>query len=138
MGDGGVLFVGKVVAGATGGGKGGKTTRGPPKGGGTDHHVMTNKNRVSAVRGGPWTPRFDDMAKKAGMTLDDVANRVRVPGHRGPHPQAYHQEVFQRLKRATEGLSGDAYSRAFREQLAKIRAEAATPGSRLNQLITKD
>jgi len=32
MGDGGVLFVGKVVAGATGGGKGGKTTRGPPKG----------------------------------------------------------------------------------------------------------
>ena len=131
------IVVGKVVAGATGGGKGGKTTRGPAKGAGTDHHVMTNKNRGSAVRGGPWTPRFEEMAKKAGMTLEDAANRVQIPGHRGPHPHAYHQEVFRRLDEVTRRLSGDAYTRAFRGELERIRTEAATPGSTLNRLLVE-
>lgn len=76
------------------------------------------------------------MARRAGMTLDDVANRVRLPNHRGPHPQAYHQEVFDRMSRATEGLSGDAYSAAFRAEMNAIRIEAARPGSALNRLLT--
>lgn len=99
------------------------------------HRIMTNKNRTSTARGGPWTPRFEDMARRAGMTLDDAANRVRIPGHRGPHPEAYHREVFDRLSRATEGLSGDAYSGAFRAELDAIRTEAATAGSALNRLL---
>jgi len=102
-----------------------------------EHHVMTNKNDTSPVRGGPWTPKFEKMAKEAGMTLDDAANRVRVPGHKGPHPQAYHEEVYRRLERATKGLSGDAYKTAFREALEELRAEAATPGTRLNQLLVR-
>ena len=61
-----------------------------------------------AVRGGPWSPRFKAMFDRAGMSLDDAANKVAVPGHKGPHPQAYHEEVFERLSTATEGLTGDA------------------------------
>ncbi len=71
------------------------------------------------------------------MTLDDVANRVRVPGHGGPHPNAYHTEVFDRLSRATEGLSGPSYSGAFRAELDAIRTEAGTAGSALNRLIVR-
>lgn len=99
------------------------------------HHVMTNKNSISTARGGPWTPRFADMAKRAGMTLDDAANKVAIPGHRGPHPQAYHEAVFDRLRTATRGLEGDAYSGAFRRELDAIRTEAATSGSPLNRLL---
>ncbi|HSN99215.1 MAG TPA: AHH domain-containing protein, partial [Candidatus Nanopelagicales bacterium] len=101
----------------------------------SEHHIMTNKNRVSTARGGPWTPRFDDMAHRAGMSLEDAGNRVRIPGLQGPHPEAYHTEVFDRLSRATDGLSGNAYSAAFRAELDAIRTEAATPGSSLNRLL---
>jgi len=100
------------------------------------HHIMTNKNVLSIARGGPWTPRFADMAKRAGMTLEDAANKVAVEGHRGPHSQAYHQAVFDQLSSATDGLSGNAYSAAFRRELSALRTAAATPGSTLNRLLT--
>jgi RHS repeat-associated protein len=100
------------------------------------HHLMTNKNWVSTLRGGPWSPRFRDIAGKAGMTLEDVANKVAVPGHVGPHPEAYHQAVFDRLTTATRGLSGNAYGAAFRAELGAIKSEAATVGSHLNKLLS--
>ena len=71
------------------------------------------------------------------MTLEDAANKVEVPGHKGPHPEAYHTAVFRRLQDATEGLSGEAYTRAFRSQLEAIRTEAATTGTPLNNLLTR-
>ncbi|MBK8254536.1 MAG: AHH domain-containing protein [Polyangiaceae bacterium] len=107
-----------------------------PKGAdGQVHHVMTNKNRVSSSSGGPWTPKFEYMANKAGMTLEDAANKVRVPGHGGPHPRAYHDAVYRRLSQVTEGLEGDEFTRVFRSELDAIRAEVSTPGSELNQLL---
>jgi hypothetical protein len=117
------MFTGVGSPGAGGG------SRGPR------HHVMTNKNRISTARGGPWTPRFEDMAMRAGLTLEDAANLVAIPGHRGPHPRAYHEAVFDRLRGATRGLEGDAYSAAFRAELDAIRLEAATAGSALNRLL---
>ncbi len=105
-------------------------------GSGPVHHVMTNKNWTSTDRGGPWSPRFEEMAKRAGMTLEDAANKVGIPGHQGPHPQAYHEAVAARLERATKGLSGDAYSAGFRTELNAIRTEAATVGTPINKLLT--
>jgi hypothetical protein len=113
----------------SGGGSGG------PKG--QVHHVATNKNYVSTKQGGPWSPKFEEMFKKAGMTLEDAENMVKVPGHHGPHPEAYHQAVLDRLQDATDGLSGDAYTTAFRAELARLRAEAATQGTKLNNLLTQ-
>src|SRR6185503_9711035 len=101
------------------------------------HHIATDKNLVSAARGGPWTPRFEALFKRAGMSLQDLENKVAVPGHRGPHPQAYHEAVFKRLSAATEGLSGEAYTSAFKAELGVIKEEVATAGSELNKLLTR-
>jgi RHS repeat-associated protein len=101
------------------------------------HHLATNKNYISTARGGPWSPRLEPLFKKAGMTMEDVLNKVQVAGHAGPHPEAYHQAVFDRLVKATEGLSGEAYTKAFQAELTAIGQEAKTSGTLLNQLITK-
>ncbi len=131
------MTVAAVVVGKKLGPKmGPKSARGPPVA--HDHHLMTNKNYVSTARGGPWSPLFERMAAKAGMKLKDAENIAQIPEHGGPHPRAYHQEVFDRLSAATEGLSGSAYTAEFRAELARIRADVATPGSKLNQLLRKD
>jgi hypothetical protein len=101
------------------------------------HHLATNKNSVSAVRGGPWTPRFARIFERAGMSLDDASNRIEVLGHRGPHPREYHQTVFDRLTQATEGLVGAEYRAALVNELRAIAADVTTPGSPLNKLVTK-
>ncbi|MBK9370983.1 MAG: AHH domain-containing protein [Deltaproteobacteria bacterium] len=100
------------------------------------HHIMTNKNWISDATGGPWSPRFAAMARDAGMTLEDAANKVVVAGHRGPHPAEYHKLVYGHLDEATRGLVGDAYAAAFRAELSVLRAEIITSGSRLNRLVT--
>ena len=96
--------------------------------------------RASALEwhasGGPWTPEFQKMFDKAGLSLQDDLNKVLVAGHQGPHPQGYHEAVYQRLKNL-EGLPGEAYRTAFREELEKIPREIQTPGSYLNKLVTK-
>lgn len=113
---------------------GGAATRLAEKG--PVHHICTNKNCVSSATGGPWTPRFEPIFEKAGMTLDDALNKVALPGHKGPHPEAYHQAVFRRLTSATDGLNGKAYSDALQKELGAIRSEIQTPGSLLNKLVT--
>lgn len=51
------------------------------------------------------------------------------------HPQAYHEAEFDRLRTATRGLEGDAYSTAFRAELGAIRTKAAATGSALHGLL---
>ena len=101
------------------------------------HHIMTNKNWVSDATGGPWSPRFTEMASRAGMTLDDAANKVVVAGHKGPHSQAYHEAVYRTLSDATTGLSGGEYTKAFQSSLAHLRTEVSTPGTWLNRMVTR-
>ncbi len=105
------------------------------RGKGPVHHIMTDKNSLSTARGG--TPRFKAMAARAKVALGDAENKVRVPGHHGPHPQAYHEAVFDRLRGATKGLKGAKYASAFKAELAAIRADAATAGSTLNKLLVE-
>ncbi len=103
----------------------------------TEHHIATNKNWLSTLRGGPWSPRFQKFFKKAGLTLEDAANKVRIPAHRGPHPEAYHQEIYDRLELATGSKSGAAYRNALLDELRKIGREASTQGTKLNRLLTE-
>lgn len=98
---------------------------------------LKDKNCVSTTSGGPWTPRFEAIFDKAGMSLEDVLNKVVVPGHRGPHPEIYHQTVYDRLIGATDGLSGEAYKLALQSELRAISQEVATAGSVLNKLLTR-
>jgi RHS repeat-associated protein len=100
------------------------------------HHIGTDKNSISEAAGGPYTPKFEALYEKAGMTLQDVLNKVPVLGHKGPHPE-YNQIVFDRLAGAVKGLNGDAYKSALQNELKVIGKESQTAGTHLNTLITK-
>jgi hypothetical protein len=102
------------------------------------HHIATIANDVSSARGGPWTPRFRALFAKAGMKLDDPANRMPLEGHYGPHPERYHQLVFERLRRATAACrSVEACREELGTALRRLSREIATPGTELNQLVTR-
>jgi hypothetical protein len=102
------------------------------------HHLATNKNDISALRGGPWTPRFEELFEQAGMSLDAKENRIYLQGHKGPHPEEYHQEVYKRLSRALQDCtSGPQCRHKLLESLRALAQEVCTPGSHLNLLLTK-
>ncbi|WP_426754825.1 AHH domain-containing protein [Myxococcus sp. Y35] len=103
-----------------------------------NHHLATNKNSVSTVRGGPWTPRFRRIFKKAGMELKDPENIVPVARHSGPHPQKYHERVYERLNAATENCRKVEECRAaLTRALQQLAREVATAGTELNLLVTR-
>ena len=72
------------------------------------------------------------------MKLSDVANQVRIKGHQGPHPRAYHEEVLTRVDQAMKGCRSTTQCRAaLVDELAKIARELTTAGTKLRKLITK-
>ncbi|RKH61843.1 AHH domain-containing protein [Corallococcus aberystwythensis] len=101
------------------------------------HHICTNKNLVSAVSGGPWTPLCEEVFARAGLSLDDVANKVRLDGHQGPHPREYHEAVLRRLNDALgKCRTQDTCRGRLVEELAKIADDLLTPDSALRRLIS--
>ncbi len=102
------------------------------------HHLATNKNEISTARGGPWTPEFRRIFKRAGMELKDPDNIVQVQGHKGPHPRAYHQAVHDRLINATEGCrTMESCRKALTTALKELAEEVSTPGTKLHRLLTR-
>jgi hypothetical protein len=72
------------------------------------------------------------------MSLEDVANKVRLKGHEGPHPELYHREVVERLGRAVKPCKTAETCRVrLVNELAKIANELLTPGSKLRSYIVK-
>ncbi len=102
------------------------------------HHLATNKNDTSTAQGGPWTPVFEEVFARAGMKLDAPENRVYLKGHEGPHPEEYHEEVYQRLQRA---LGQCRTKKQCRDNLVKaleaLADDVCTTGSRLHRLATR-
>ncbi|WP_232293537.1 AHH domain-containing protein [Stigmatella aurantiaca] len=109
------------------------------RGGRTEnHHIGTIANEISAVRGGPWTPRLRELFAKAGMRLKDPENVVPVKGHKGPHPERYHRLVYERLDDATRGCRSITECRArLTRVMDRLAQEIATPGTELNRLVTQ-
>ncbi|AFE04166.1 hypothetical protein COCOR_01602 [Corallococcus coralloides DSM 2259] len=102
------------------------------------HHLATIRNEKSSKTGGPWTPLFRRIFKRAGMELKDPENIIEVPGHRGPHPRAYHERIYNRLDEATQGCrSVEACREALTQELRALANEAVTQGSILNRLLTQ-
>lgn len=136
--DGTVLVTG-VAAGTAAATAGSACTDGSEK---TDgyywHHLATDKNNISALHGGPWTPRFEILFEMAGMSLDAKENRVYLRGHKGPHPKEYHQEIQRRLISALGRCRPQEQCRNILvEVLKELASEVCTPGSELHQLLTK-
>lgn len=102
------------------------------------HHLATNKNEISARSGGPWTPLFEKLFAKAGMRLDAAENLVYLKGHKGPHPEEYHSEVYQRLEAALRKCQTVAQCRSnLVRALSKLADEVCTPGASLHQWVTR-
>lgn len=102
------------------------------------HHLATDKNEVSLNQGGPWTPRFKRIFAKAGMGLSNEENKVYLSGHLGPHPEAYHAAVFERLRQAVEDCATvEACRQSLISELRRIAQEVCNPSSRLHQLLTQ-
>jgi hypothetical protein len=105
---------------------------------GPEHHIATDKWPDATHSGGPWTPVFEKIFKRAGMSLNDPANKVRIQGHKGPHPEEYHREVFRRLDRATSTCRTMEQCRAsLVKELRLLAEEISTHGTRLNKLVTR-
>jgi len=103
-----------------------------------DHHIGTITNEISTARGGPWTPRLRKLYARAGMRLEDPENIVPIEGHRGPHPEQYHRAVYKRLSEAMGDCRSIEVCRVkLTRVLERLAAEIATPGSALNQLVTR-
>jgi hypothetical protein len=100
-----------------------------------NHHIQTNKNKISTAAGGPYTPKFEALAKRRGITLESSTNKMGLPGHKGPHPK-YNKAVWERMEAATKGLKGDKFNKAYDKELALIAKETGTPGMILNVLAT--
>lgn len=106
---------------------------------GHDHHIATDKWTEATHSGGPWTPRFQKIFDRAGMSLNDRANIVRIRGHKGPHPQEYHEEIYRRLDDATTRCRTIQTCRqALEAELRALAEEISTPGTRLNRLVTRN
>jgi A nuclease family of the HNH/ENDO VII superfamily with conserved AHH len=117
-----------AVAMAASGGRRNRTER---------HHIGTRANRISTLRGGPWTQRLERLFAKAGMRLTDGENVVPVEGHKGPHPQRYHEIVYRRVDRALGDCSSIAECRArLLPALDELARLISTPGTELNRLVT--
>ncbi|QRN94234.1 AHH domain-containing protein [Archangium violaceum] len=105
---------------------------------GPEHHIATDKWTDATHSGGPWTPKFKQLFDQAGMSLDDPANKVRVRGHVGPHPQEYHEEVLDRLRDAMKGCRSMQQCReALTAELRRLAKEIVTEGTHLNKLVTR-
>jgi len=101
------------------------------------HHIATIENGKSPLRGGPWTPRFKEIFDKAGMSMNDPANKVQLIGHKGPHPEAYHRAVFRRLDDATSACPNQREcAHALRKVLQDLAAELNKMDSELYKLLT--
>lgn len=80
------------------------------------HHIASDKAIASGV-----TKEFEKIFAGAGMTLQDSANKIFVPGHLGRHSAKYNEYVLATLRAAVEGKSGAAYGNALRQSLRDLK-----------------
>ncbi|WP_223641143.1 AHH domain-containing protein [Corallococcus sp. EGB] len=102
------------------------------------HHIATNKWWEATHNGGPWSPRFQKLFDRAGMSLDDEVNTVGVRAHQGPHPREYHETVYSRLSDALGDCSTIQSCRdALVGELQALGRLISRPNTRLNILVTQ-
>ena len=100
------------------------------------HHIFSDKN---CKRGNKWTDLFRPIFEEVGIDISkSPLNLVRVKGHYGPHPNAYHEYVYGKLLIAIRGTKPGSAERkaAIIKLLGELAIECATPGTVANSLIT--
>jgi len=113
-------------------------SRGMSRGNAERHHIATNKNKVSTANGGPWTPEFQKLFRRAGMELKDSENIVKIVGHKGPHTEQYHSFVYRRLLQGLGECRKVVECReALTNELRLLAKEAQTRGTEVYRLLMK-
>lgn len=105
----------------------------------TPHHIATVADLTpTSTDEQPWTPRFEELFSRNGLSLEDPANLIYLRGHVTPHPEEYHREVYERLRDTLEGC-GDQKTCARMLQMAlhRLGSELCLPHTRLNELVTR-
>ncbi|MFL5346013.1 MAG: AHH domain-containing protein [Hyalangium sp.] len=105
--------------------------------GGSPHRIATLSRRKASKLGAAWTPRFEALFARAGMELEDPLNLLYLQEHNSPHPEAYHQAIYDRLQATLEGC-GDQASCAsvLRMALRRLATELCTPDTPLSSLVS--
>jgi RHS repeat-associated protein len=103
------------------------------------HHIATNKNFKA---GKQFSKKFSDLFEEAGINLNHWANRLGVPGHKGPHPEAYHDEILKMLTDglssvSVEGLAAEAAQEVLQEALQNALLKVAGRLCNANDPLTK-
>lgn len=94
-------------------------------GSGPVHHIATTY--------GKWGDKFRDLFASANRSINGIGNKVYLPGHYGPHSQAYHKEVFRRLTSALKGVRGKANrARALENELENIANDLLSGALKIN------
>lgn len=105
--------------------------------GGTPHRIATQSHLKATQSAKAWTPRFEILFDRAGMSLDDPLNLIYLQEHNAPHPEAYHQEIYDRLQATMEGCGDqDSCAGVLRMALRRLAAEICTPDTPLSSLVS--
>jgi hypothetical protein len=79
------------------------------------HHLATNQ--------GKWADEFAKLFARAGVSMDDAVNKMKLPGHMGRHTNTYHEFVYERLSTAIGNTRGATARSALEDALQQIRRE---------------
>jgi hypothetical protein len=95
------------------------------------HHIMTNKNYKAGLR---WSVRYENLFKKHGISSNPFnwpENKVPLPGHKGPHSDAYHNRIYNRVEKALKNKKkGVKSEEALRKALKRIKSHMEKVGAK--------
>jgi len=98
------------------------------------HHLVTKYGNTSRGWRQNWSRRSRDILDKAHVGLESGWNKVYLRGHYGPHPEAYHKRIFERLAKAVRGKRPhtNAYTQAVQRELRKLGRDLLGDVTKLN------
>jgi hypothetical protein len=88
------------------------------------HHVVSHYSNAKRGWTRDWTGESRQILQNADIKLHGKINKQFVAGHTGPHPELYHQRVFQRLEQAVDQLPAHTpqYTQAVTDEINLIVA----------------
>ncbi|WP_074949220.1 AHH domain-containing protein [Myxococcus fulvus] len=102
------------------------------------NHLCTTEGTPVSKSGETWAELCEEIFERAGMSLEDVANKVRLAGRGASPSEPYHSRVVPRLQRAVEDCEETEACRVrLVNELARIANELLTPGSELRGYVVK-
>lgn len=96
------------------------------------HHIVSRYSNAGRGWAKNWTQKSQNLLKKAGIGLESQKNKVNLFPHQGPHPQLYHQRVYERLLGAAIGKKGPGRAASLVQELESIASDLTAQASRLS------